>query len=547
MKKILILCLLAFVYNNTFAKIVNKVKASEIALEIIKFKTQNDYYKVKSINLLNNNIYFIDLYPKGWMLMSNEDKFEPLLAYSLADNFNLDCNIPQSMEFYINLYSKRIDKISNEDGKSLIQWNKMYYSTINHSRTIGTSIEPIIKVNWNQNEPYNKYCPMKGSKRSIVGCVAVAMGQAISVTRHPDKPIGKFSSTSAVSTIKTFDFDEQKSYDWNKISNGETDKYDEVARLLYHLGISVDMQYGVDASGTYTYLVENALKKHFSFNNVKYLWRDEYKGNWEQLMINELGAGRPIIYNGVDTKNNSGHCFNLDGYDGTGSFHVNWGWGGIGNAYFNLNALRDQFMGMDYSDQQGAVIGISAPSEKPQNIILSNLEVPSGERPGLKVAKITVDTSAPNHEFTYNIRGKYISENEYENIPFEIIGNEIYTTSSISYTAGSYDIEIVATDKTINSSISQGFSIKVTGNSEALKTLEEGTSLEYSKETCILSITSNVGVIYNICDENGKILKEGTFINDNPINIDTNKVNINKLIIRLSDDYDKKELSITIK
>lgn len=545
MRKIYLLCILMSIANLIFARRVDPTHVSEIASEILYMKTGVTNYRVSSIDLIKRNIYLIHLAPEGWMLMSSDDSFEPLLAYSLNGKLNKNSLLPDNMEFYVGLYNMRIGKISEKSLNPLVEWNKMYYKSVIRSRSIGTKIEPIINVNWNQPEPFNAKCPALGSSKALVGCVAVAMGQALSVTKHPARPVGNFTTTSPMATIKSFNYDNEEPYNWDNISDESKDNYAEVSRLLYHLGVSVEMQYGLDASGTYTYLVENALKTHFAYNNVKYYWRDEYEGNWEQLIINELGAGRPVVYNGVDTKNNAGHCFNLDGYDGTGMFHVNWGWGGYGNSYFNLNALRDKFMGMDYSDQQGAVIGIAAPSDRPLNINVTQLSAPSGQRPGVFVGKISVETSAVGHTYSYSIRGKYKSDGVYETVPFKIVGDEIYTSQSLSYTAGSYDVEIVVTDEDINASISQGFNIKITGNLPAIKSIEEATSLEYDNLTKTLRLSSLQGIEYIIKSENGVIIKDGSFENQ-PLEINTQEYPYGKYIINLKDDYEEKELSIIL-
>ena len=40
-----------------------------------------------------------------------------------------------------------------------------------------------------------------------------------------------------------------------------------------------------------------------------------------------------------------GHEFVCDGYDGNGYFHFNWGWGGMSDGYFLLDALNPGAVG----------------------------------------------------------------------------------------------------------------------------------------------------------------------------------------------------------
>ena len=74
--------------NLIFARRVDPTHVSEIASEILYMKTGVTNYRVSSIDLIKRNIYLIHLAPEGWMLMSSDDSFEPLLAYSLNGKLN---------------------------------------------------------------------------------------------------------------------------------------------------------------------------------------------------------------------------------------------------------------------------------------------------------------------------------------------------------------------------------------------------------------------------------------------------------------------------
>ena len=104
-----------------------------------------------------------------------------------------------------------------------------------------------------------------------------------------------------------------------------------------------------------------ALRDHFRYDKgVSYKSRPNYtQATWEQLLRNELIADRPIVYSG--TGSGGGHAFVCDGYDANGLFHINWGWGGMSDGYFNLNYLVPSELGIGgggFSIRQGAVIGI---------------------------------------------------------------------------------------------------------------------------------------------------------------------------------------------
>ena len=60
---------------------------------------------------------------------------------------------------------------------------------------------------------------------------------------------------------------------------------------------------------------------------------------WEQMIYDNLKTVGPILYGGGSMLG-GGHSFVLDGYDGNGMFHFNWGWSGMSDGYFSLDALN---------------------------------------------------------------------------------------------------------------------------------------------------------------------------------------------------------------
>lgn len=75
------------------------------------------------------------------------------------------------------------------------------------------------------------------------------------------------------------------------------------------------------------------------------------------MMVRELREGRPVLYSGFGS--GDGHAFVIDGYDGSGMFHVNWGWGGSRDEYYVLSVLNPYNNGDGYSSNQSAIIGVT--------------------------------------------------------------------------------------------------------------------------------------------------------------------------------------------
>ena len=59
---------------------------------------------------------------------------------------------------------------------------------------------------------------------------------------------------------------------------------------------------------------------------------------WADLIRAELDAGRPVLYMATEP-GGAGHAFVIDGYRDDGLVHVNFGWGGYGNGYYDANVL----------------------------------------------------------------------------------------------------------------------------------------------------------------------------------------------------------------
>ena len=66
------------------------------------------------------------------------------------------------------------------------------------------------------------------------------------------------------------------------------------------------------------------------------------KEEWENNIYNELINGRPVLYSGYNTKQ-IGHASIIDGCDDSGLFHINWGWDGLYDGYYNIEATTNEY------------------------------------------------------------------------------------------------------------------------------------------------------------------------------------------------------------
>ena len=78
------------------------------------------------------------------------------------------------------------------------------------------------------------------------------------------------------------------------------------------------------------------------------------------MIYGMLSSGNPILYSAKDINIAegiiAGHNFIIDGYDENGLVHVNWGWYGVENGYFDI-ALLNVFQ-YTYDDWQAMYVGL---------------------------------------------------------------------------------------------------------------------------------------------------------------------------------------------
>ena len=538
MKKTFISFLIALVISLTgYAREVSEQFAREYVIDYISLHT-TDNYTVKSIDKVNACYYLINLAPQGWVILSADDVATPVLGYSFSGSLEEE-NFPANMRYLMSIFEEKIKEVILTENTQHPYW--MHPST-SVTRAGDNKIEPLIQVNWNQVAPYNRYCPRQ---EAVVGCVAVAMGQAMSVQRYPSRPKGSVSYGHATYGALNINFDNERAYNWDNIMNPQTDSYDELARFLYHAGMSVRMDYGKDASGipaAEVSRISQALVNHFSYpEGVTYYWLDRYDGDWKQLILNELQAGRAVVYNALDSKAHGGHSFNIDGYDGISLFNVNWGWGGYGNGYFSLSYLRDATMNMNYDTGHVVVVGIGSPDQLFRSISLSSNRIEEGLTAGAVVGSIAVNGEDPLPGYEFSVHGVYNSSTQtYASVPFTIENGLLKTTECLTQRKDPWNIEITVSDKESGESLTQGFSVYV----DPWQSLETTTSLSYDRTERTFTLKTKHNVSYSLMDEVGSVVESGHLEPVPELVIYMDALSIGEHLLRLQCEEEIKEIRI---
>ena len=531
MKKTSLFLLLVFCLNVSFAEVVTMERAQQYVIDKV-IPMMNPIAEIGEVTPVYHDdclVYYVfNLQPEGWALVSATDAVKPLLGYNPTDRYVLDQDMDNNAA-WMRSYSNDIKKAIDENDRSIKDWDKMDNGAT--TRAKGSRVDPLITVTWNQGSPYNKYCPSDANGRAVVGCVAVAMAQAMSAVKYPSRPIGEFSYTHSTYGSLYINYDEEEAYNWENILTGANSK-DDVAKLLYHCGVSVKMDYSPGGSGTQSSYVPNAMKRNFAYPDVvTYHTRSNYSGDWEQLVIDELEEGRVVYYSGHDPIKNYGHAFNLDGYDGNSMFHVNWGWGGVNNGYFTIDGLRDKKMDMDYTAGHGVVINIRPPSSAPTDIKLATTKVSANAEVGTVITALEITSEMPDATYSYKITGPYnYITKRYGKVPFTIdeAGN-LVTTEALTVNVD-YDVIITVTNTKTNESFKKEFVIKVVDDTAVETIVGDGLRLHLNGNILTV-IVDTKGYIAVYSPQGGCVQRSSLAVGCNTIAIRTSGIYIIEAVL----------------
>ena len=122
--------------------------------------------------------------------------------------------------------------------------------------------------------------------------------------------------------------------------------------LIYHAGISVEMNYAPTGSGSQTEKARMSLMGYFGYSATSRYERKEMYSNsvWLSKIAESLDSKLPIIYSGRKVDADAGHAWICDGYesltDTTAYLHFNWGWGiNGGNGWFLSTTMNGYTVG----------------------------------------------------------------------------------------------------------------------------------------------------------------------------------------------------------
>lgn len=311
---------------------------------------------IKSTSSSESGLYAFNIDGGGFALVCTGNGNTAVAGYSDTGEIDAD-NMPDAMKKLLKGYQKAMAASCNLETKEP-GW-------------VGPTVKPVaplLKTKWGQSAPFNCKCPSNGKQTAVAGCVPVALAQILNYYHQDRKGEGSLYYSHLDSETE-YDVDySTTTYDWKNMlneydANASKVQKDAVGKLMLECGIASKAKYGYSETGATIPFV--ALNKYYNYECMfiprEYTYSRKYISTkkWMTLIQDELEAGRPIIYSATDVEGGvddiivdpaTSHCFILDGIDEQNYVHVNWGWAGSMDGYYDVAILNP---GLSFNYQQG--------------------------------------------------------------------------------------------------------------------------------------------------------------------------------------------------
>lgn len=293
----------------------------------------------------------------GFVVISGEDSTLPVLGFSDKYNFKKE-GMPANLSWWFRYMSAQVSAARDAA-----------LPVFDRNADVGSDVVKYETALWDQGEPYNAQCPMDGRYRSVTGCGPTAI--AIAMRWHQWPVAGK----GVIPAYQVEEYDDYgdvigysdfpgrtlgETYDWSNMplidgyyGSWTYEQEDQVARLMADIGAATLAYYSAEGTGILDEDVPPAMKTYFGYGQSMdvvfrqdwYTGEDDYTASeWYRMVKSELAKG-PAIYAGADYEGTMGHMFILAGYTTKDYYYLNWGWGGLANGYYTLEALTPEEQG----------------------------------------------------------------------------------------------------------------------------------------------------------------------------------------------------------
>lgn len=292
--------------------------------------------------------YVVKYEPSGFVVVSGEDRLEPVLAYNADGVFSFEDPERNFMRHFLATALigrwEGLRKLIAAGEKPPVHENWTYLRnrmeacpSLKHATFGPRTQERYTYVLWdtplwNQPWPYNETAAAHNGGHDVpTGCTATAMAIMFKYHEWPPTGNGTHSYDDDKGSIQYHHFVDfgSTTYDWPAMPfNHITKSNQHVADLMYHCGVAVDMDYELGGSGAWPSVV--ATNTHFRYKGTT-----EYLSSHENAARNSIIGGLPVMMSTAP------HTVVACGYRSSPApnFYINAGYSGGSNGWYNLSGV----------------------------------------------------------------------------------------------------------------------------------------------------------------------------------------------------------------
>ncbi len=308
------------------------------------------------------------LEPEGFVIVAADDLVEPIIGFVPGGQFDPSAGNPLGALVSSDLPGRIAKARSARMALALGQptqtkWSRLISigqgtapGDLGIASVSDVRVAPFVKSLWNQTTAggtacYNYYLPPAAAGTATnypSGCVATAMAQLMRFWQYPKTGVGTASFSIAVDDVS-----QSRNlrggdgaggvYNWSSMSltnNSATTptQRQAIGALCHDAGVAVNMDYTSSGSAADTLQAKTAFRTTFKYTNaIKGYNGGSTLGSGLDNMLNpNLDAACPVL---LGITGDGGHAIVCDGYGynfATLYHHLNLGWGGYDNAWYNL-------------------------------------------------------------------------------------------------------------------------------------------------------------------------------------------------------------------
>lgn len=368
--------------------------------------------------------FAFELNPAGYIVISADNELPPVIAFSYTNNCRIEGEENSVLLDMIKTDMELRLSSLHDAPSELLQLHRTWWEEYSSREYVllsdllleqwppagTTPTEGWLMENWTQGAPYNNYCPMDNISgyRSVAGCPAVAMASILNFEETTNGT--QFSDTDDYYHNYHENYwidDDHVAHDfpsWSELNvyldtleshyvNHETITHLDKATLVYACGAACKQVYTSSGSGTFG--VGQAYDAYLKFNFTDCSLLDASSDSlYERLSDNMMGA-MPAHLAIVDAElPTCGHNLIIDGYNTDEFYHLNFGWGGSYNGWYqfpltgmpyNMNIIEGIILdigegllsveGESSSDENTSFLILSCPVNPVSDCLVINLSV----------------------------------------------------------------------------------------------------------------------------------------------------------------------------